>query len=332
MGLPKIAFIGTGGTISSLGVDSLDIIHYGDQKSMLAADQILARVPEAAAVADVVPVPFSTVPSPDMAFEQWRDLSVLCDRLVTEHPDLAGIVIGHGTATLEETAYALSLGLDVEVPVVVIGSQRPLSGLSSDAGMNLVNALSTAAAPESRGRGVLVLLNDEIHAARDVTKTATTRLQTFQTRDFGILGHVDGPYLRYYRRSERLAGPETGFHLSTMGELPRVDIAYTYAGSDAAAIEAFVAAGARGVVSAGLAPGRTTQAQREALARAVAAGVVVVQSTRAGSGVVHLGADLQAAGILSADNLTPQKARILLAFALSITTDHAEIARIFATC
>jgi L-asparaginase len=330
--LPKVAFIGTGGTISSLGADSLDLIHYGDQKSMLTADQILARVPEAAAVADVVPVPFGTVPSPDMAFQQWRELSVCCDRLVTEHRDLAGIVIGHGTATLEETAYALSLGLDVEIPVVVAGSQRPLSGLSSDAGLNLVNALRTAAAPESRGRGVLVLLNDEIHAARDVAKTATTRLHTFQTRDFGILGHVDGPYLRYYRRPERLSGPETGLHLSTMDELPRVDIAYAYAGCDGAAVEAFVAAGARGLVSAGLAPGNTTQAQREAFERAVSAGVVVVQSTRAGSGVVHLGSDLQAAGFLSADNLTPQKARILLAFALSGTTDYAEIARIFATC
>jgi len=332
MALPKVAFIGTGGTISSLGADSLDLIHYVDQKTMLPADEILARVPELAAVADVLAVPFAAVPSPDMGFEQWRALSALCDRLLTEHPDLAGIVIGHGTATLEETAYALSLGIDVDVPVVVVGSQRPLSGLSSDAGMNLVTAVRTAAAPESRGRGVLVVLNDEIHAARDVTKTATTRLQTFRTRDFGMLGHVDGPYLHYYRRPERLAGPAAPFHLSEMGSLPRVDIAYAHAGCDGTAVDAFVAAGARGIVSAGLAPGNTTQAEREALERAVAAGVVVVQSTRAGSGVVHPGEAHRSAGILGADNLTPQKARILLAFALTQTAEPAAIADLFATC
>jgi L-asparaginase len=331
MTLPKVAFIGTGGTIASLGVDGLDIIHYGDSKTMLPADQILARVPEVAQVAEVIAVPFAATGSPDIFFDQWKALSSLCSDLVAEHPDLAGIVIGHGTATLEETAYALSLGIDAPVPVVVVGSQRPLSGLGSDAGMNLVNGFRAAAAPESRGRGVMVLLNDEIHAARDVTKTATTRLQTFQSRDFGMLGHVDGPYLRYYRKSERTAGTETEFHLSEMTEFPRVDIAYSYAGTDALAIDAFVTAGARGIVAAGFAPGGTTAEQREALEKAVADGVTVVLSTRAGSGVVHPGAEVKAAGFLSADNLTPQKARILLGFALSKTTEPTEIERIFAT-
>jgi L-asparaginase len=331
MTLPKVAFIGTGGTIASLGVDGLDVIHYGDNKTMLPADQIIARVPEVSQVAEVIVVPFAAIGSPDVFFPQWKEIAKLCDDLVAQHSDLAGIVVGHGTATLEETAYALSLGIDVEVPVVVVGSQRPLSGLGSDAGMNLVNGIRAAAAPESRGRGVLVLLNDEIHAARDVTKTATTRLQTFQSRDFGMLGHVDGPYLHYYRTAERTAGAATEFHLAQITEFPRVEIAYSYAGAEATAIEAFVAAGARGIVAAGFAPGGVTAAQREAMEKAVGNGVTVVQSTRAGSGVVHPGADAKAAGILSADNLTPAKARILLAYALSATTDPAEIVRIFAT-
>jgi L-asparaginase len=331
MDLPKIAFIGTGGTIASLGVDGLDIIHYGDNKTMIPADQIIARVPEVAQVADVIPVPFAAVGSPEIYFPHWKSISKLADDLVKEHPDLAGIVVGHGTASLEETAYALSLGIDVEVPIVVVGSQRPLSGLGSDAGHNLINGIRAAAAPESRGRGVLTLLNDEIHSAREVTKTATTRLQTFTTRDFGMLGHVDGPYVHYYRKSERKAGAETEFHLSTIEEFPRVDIAYAYTGADAAAIDAFVAAGAKGIVAAGFAPGGVTAAMRMALEKAHAAGVVVVLSTRAGSGFVHPGAAATAAGFLSADNLIPQKARILLAYALTLTTDPAEIARIFAT-
>jgi L-asparaginase len=331
MALPKVAFIGTGGTIASLGVDGLDIIHYGDNKTMLPADQIIAQVPEVAQVADVIPVPFATVGSPDIFFPQWKAISKLADDLVAEHPDLAGIVVGHGTASLEETAYALSLGIGVEVPVVVVGSQRPLSGLGSDAGHNLVNGIRAAAAPQSRGRGVLTLLNDEIHSAREVTKTATTRLQTFTTRDFGMLGHVDGPYLHYYRKSERKAGAETEFHLSQIEDFPRVDIAYAYTGADAAAIDAFVAAGAKGIVVAGFAPGGVTAAMRAALEKAVANGVPVVLSTRAGSGVVHPGGASRAAGFLSADNLIPQKARILLSYALTTTSDTAEIVRIFAT-
>jgi L-asparaginase len=328
---PKVAFIGTGGTIASLGIDGLDIIHYGDNKTMLPADQILARVPEVSQVAEVVAVPFAAMGSPEVFFDQWKALSKLCSDLVAENPDLAGIVIGHGTATLEETAYALSLGIDVPVPVVIVGSQRPLSGLGSDAGHNLVNGIRVAISPESRGRGVLVLLNDEIHSARDVTKTATTRLQTFQSRDFGMLGHVDGPYLHYYRTSERIGGAETEFHLSEITEFPRVDIAYSYSGADAAAIEAFLAAGAKGIVLAGFAPGGVTAAQREAMMKAVVDSVIVMQSTRAGSGVVHPGKAAKEAGILGADNLTPQKARILLAYALTKTSDPTEVERMFAT-
>jgi L-asparaginase len=326
----KIAFIGTGGTISSIGKGPLDIHDYGANGLMLQADGILDRFPEVHLVADVFPVPFRNVPSTQIAWSEWKELVLICDRLVLEHPDLAGIVIGHGTASLEETAYFLSLTLKVQVPVVVVGSQRPASALSTDAGLNLVNAVRVAASEEARGLGALVLLNDEIQAAREVTKTSTGRMQTFRSPDFGVLGQADGDQLVWYRRPLRRLAPDTEFDIRGLPALPRVDIAYTYAGADGAAVRAFVAAGAKGIIAAGFAPGFVTPGDAAALAEARQAGIVTMQSTRAGSGRVFPTTRLREAGMLTADNLTPQKARILLALALTVTNDSAEIERIFA--
>ena len=328
---PKVAFLSTGGTIASVGANSLQILDYGSNGKMLQAEEIVAAVPELALVAEVIPVRFSTVPSSNLYFSDWQLMVTECDRLVAAHPDLAGIVIGHGTGSLEETAYFLNLTLKVPVPVVLVGSQRPISALSSDAGMNLLNAVRVAASPDSRGLGVLVLLNDEINAARDVTNTSNLRLQTFRTADFGALGHADGDAVVYYRRPVRLAAPQTEFDIRGLASLPRVDIAPSYTGADGTAIRAYVAAGAAGIICAGFAPGSPTPADFEALEQAAAAGVVVMQCTRAGSGRVFQGKRLQQAGFLTTDNLTPVKARLLLALALTQTRDPAEITRMFLT-
>jgi L-asparaginase len=326
---PKVAFIGTGGTMASLGPSPLTLMDYGGPGGIMQASDILARFPEAHEVANIVPVDFKAVASHRITFAEWQALVLECDRLAAAHPDLVGIVIGHGTATMEETAYFLSLTLKTELPVVMVGSQRPASALSTDAGLNLVNAIRTAASPQARGMGVLVVLNDEISAAREVTKTSTTRLQTFRSPDFGILGHADGDAIAFYRRPLRRIYPGTEFDIRALDALPRVDIALSYVGADATAIRAFVAAGARGIVSAGFAPGSPTEDERDALAEAVKQGVVVVQSTRVGSGRLFKGRRMREAGFLVADNLTPQKARILLALALTRTSDPAEIERMF---
>jgi L-asparaginase len=328
---PRVAFIGTGGTIASLGDTPLDLLDYGQTHPSLAADAIVARTPELAEVAEVVPVAYRAVPSSRIGFEDWKALAALCARLEAEDPSLAGIVIGHGTGTMEETAYFLSLTLKVRIPVVMTGSQRPASALSGDGPLNLINAVRTAASPDARGLGVLVLLNDEIHAAREVTKTSTLRMQTFRTPDFGALGHADGDRVVFYRRPLRRAFPDTEFDLGAIDVLPRVDIAYGYAGSDGTAIRAFTAAGARGIVYAGFAPGMSTPDDFAAMEEAVAAGVVVMQCTRVGSDRVVQGRRLRAAGILTTDNLTPQKARLLLALALTGSGGADEIARVFAT-
>jgi L-asparaginase len=326
---PRVAFIGTGGTIASVGHGPLDRHDYGATGRVLHAEEILALFPETQEVAEVLPVRFANVPSTRIAFPEWRELLLLCDRLAAEEPGLAGIVIGHGTSSLEETAFFLSLTLRHPLPVVLVGSQRPNSALSTDAGLNLVNALRVAASPKARGLGALVVLNDEVHAAREVAKTATARLQTFRSPDFGCLAHADGDRLAWYRKPLRRTAPDTEFDPRGLGALPRVDIAYSYAGSDGAAVRAFRAAGAEGIVSAGFAPGFVTPEEGDALREAVAAGVVVAQSTRSGSGRVFPTTRLREAGFIPADNLTPQKARILLALALSVTRDPREIERIF---
>ena len=331
MSKPKVAFIGTGGTIASLGAGPLELQDYGATGKVMHADEILARFPETALVADVIPVRYRNVASPSIAFPDWQALVKLCDQLVAEHPDLAGIVIGHGTATLEETAYALSLTLKVSVPVVVVGAQRPASALSTDAGLNLVNAIRVAASPEARGLGVLVVLNDEIQAAREVTKTSTLRMQTFRTPDFGVLGHADGDAVAFYRHPLRRCYPDTVFDIRALPALPRVDIALAYAGADGTAVRAFIAAGAKGIISAGFAPGFAPPGDFEVLKEAVAQGIVVMQCTRTGSGRTFRGKRLREAGFLITDNLTPQKARILLSLALSVTGDLDEIAGMFST-
>ena len=328
-GRPKVAVIGTGGTISSMGRGPLDLMDYGAAGQVLDVNGVLARVPELALVADIVPVPFKAIPSTALGWPEWKELLLICDRLPAEHPDLAGIVVTHGTASLEETAYFLSLTLKISWPVVLVGAQRPASALAGDGPMNLVNACRVAADPGARGLGALVLLNDEIQAAREVTKTSTLRLQTFRTPDFGALGHADADTIAWYRRPLRRIAPDTEFDVRGLDALPRVDIAYTYAGADGAAIEAFVAAGARGIVTAGFAPGYVTPAMSAAMAKAVQQGVAVVTSSRAGSGRVGRTTRNAALGFVAADNLTPQKARVLLALALAAGVTDLE--RVFAT-
>ena len=319
-----------GGTIASVGKNSLDILDYSATGTMLPVGDLLGAFPELHDVAEIKLVEMDAVPSTRVFFPEWNKVIEHVRQLVQKVPELDGIVITHGTATLEETAYFLNLTLHIELPVVIVGSQRPMNALSSDAGMNLINAVRTAGSESSRGLGVLVVLNDEIQAAREVTKTATHRLQTFRTPDFGLLGQVDGEVVTYYRGPIRRRMPDTEFHVESLDSLPRVDIVYAYTGSDGTAASAFIEAGAQGLVSAGFAPGFCGPGERKILIEAVRRGVVVVQSTRVGSGQVFQNSLITRDGFLSADNLNPQKARLLLALALTVTQDPTEIARIFA--
>ena len=326
----RVALIGTGGTISSIGRGSLDLWEYMDTSRKAEPDELLERFPEVAEAAEIVPVRFRAVGSTSIGPRDWLALDAAVHDATGREAPLDGVVITHGTATLEETAYFLHLSLKVDATVVVVGSQRPATGLSSDAGLNLLNAVRVAAAPEARGLGVLVLLNDEIQTARDVTKTSTLRLETFRSPDLGMLGYADPDgRIAIYRRPSRHHAPGTEFDVRGRTELPRVDIAASYAGADGSAIRAFVAAGARAIVSASLPPGVTTPAETEALLEARRRGVAIVLSSRAGSGRVLPRTLVRQQGFVVADNLTPQKARVLAMLALTRTDDAPEIQRMF---
>ena len=325
---PKVAFIGTGGTIASLGVGPLDLQDYGATGNVMHADEIVAKWPETALVADVLPVRYRNIPSTAIDFPDWQALVTLCGKLVAEHADLAGIVIGHGTATLEETAYFLNLTLKVPVPVVLVGAQRPSSALSTDAGLNLVNAIRVAASPEARGMGVLVVVNDEIQAARDVTKTSTLRLQTFRTARFRrarpcrwrcgrVLSPPAAPLLSGHRvrhpRAGCVAARRHRLRLRGRRTAPRCAPSsppVRRASSRRASPRAF---------------------PRPAIRRAERG-----RRARRRRGAVHPRRQrpdlprqrLANAGFLIADNLIPQKARILLLLALTVTSDPDRIAHV----
>ena len=322
---PRVAFVSTGGTIAAKGAHPLDLINYGATGDVLGSAEILGRYVETVRDFEAVPVEFGRIASSDVGFGEWKRLVLVLERLASEDAGFAGIVVAHGTASLEETAYFLHLTLKIDIPVVLVGSQRPPTALSSDAGMNLLNAMRTAADPAARGLGVLVVMNDEIHAAREVTKTSTMRLQAFASPDFGMLGQVDSDRVIVLRRPTTRFPLADPFDLHAIDTLPRVDIAYAYAGCDGVAVRAFVAAGARGIVSAGFAPGITSKPETEALCEAAGAGIAVVQSSRVLSGQVPRTIRNAQRGFIAAGNLNAQKARILLALALTATLDREGI-------
>ena len=196
---PRVAVIGTGGTISSVGKHSLDLVAYVENNKIYEVDELLNAFPETLEQGDVVPVRLRAMPSTAIGPAEWLEINTKIHDLVEEDPSLDGIVVTHGTATLEETAYFLNLASKVDIPIVLVGAQRPASGMGTDSGINLVNAIRTAGHPDSRGRGVLGVLNDEIHFSRDMTKTSTLRQQTFKSPDFGLLGHADWDKIAYYR-------------------------------------------------------------------------------------------------------------------------------------
>ncbi len=280
-----------------------------------------------------------------MTLQQWVGLTHRINELFRTDPGLAGIVVTSGTDTLEEVAYFLDLTVHSDKPVVVVGSMRNPSTLGYEGAANLLDAFRVAADPESRGKGVLVVLNDDINAAREVTKTDALRLDTFRTRGYGVLGYVDHDRITYYRNVIRkhTAGSEfDGADLTY--PMPRVDVLWVYQGATADLIKAAVDLGAKGIVMATAGAGATSGNQEEGIAYTLKKGVIVVITTRTGSGRIAPRngprqpptqgpfAGLTMAELhrqIAGEDLAPVKARILLMLALTKTHDPAAIQRMF---
>ena len=319
--LPVVKLFTTGGTIQSLGKDRLKLAEY--REGRIDGDTIVEAVPEASRLARIEVQAISAVSSVRMGAEQGLPLA---RQLVEElaRPEVAGAIVTHGTTTLEETAYFLHLTVRSAKPVVVIGSMRPWTAVSRDGPLNFLGAVRTVLTPGAAGKGVMVLLNDTIHSARFVTKRHTYHIETFVSPKVGPLGFADSDRVVFYRSPVTRHTSASEFDLDEIESLPQVDVVYGYQEASRAPIDALVKEGAKGVILADSAP-----AHGNAVLEAQAAGVVVVRSSRKGAGRVVLSDRTAARGEITADNLHPQKARILLRLALTRTTDARELQRIF---
>jgi L-asparaginase type II len=330
--LPLVHVIGTGGSISCVGEGRTDWLDYNYADRHYSIGEMLGRVPELSDIARVRSEQFMNAYGGEVSPERWLALAARINAIFSEEPDVAGLAITHGTSTLEETAYFLNLTVRTEKPVVITGAMRPMTAMSNDAEVNLYDAVRVAASAEAAGRGVLVVLNNQIQAAREVSKTSTSRLDTFKSADLGFLGYADSDgRVVFYRGSTRRHTYDTEFDVRNVESFPRVDIAYAYSGVDGTAVDALVKAGCRGLVSAGIGSGGAPRPFLDALSRAVDAGIPVIVTSQAGSGRAMARRAATERGFFFGDNLLPRKARILLMLTLTKTTDRTDIQRIFDT-
>ncbi|MGC7404751.1 asparaginase [Pandoraea pneumonica] len=303
---PRILVLATGGTIASTG-DARSAIGYN--AGGVTGEQLTASVPGLDKLASIKAEQISNIGSQDMNSKVWYQLAARIKQAF-ERDEADGIVITHGTDTMEETAFFLDNVLAVSKPVVLVGSMRPSTAVSADGPGNLYEAVEVAASPQSQNRGVLVVMNDTIHGPRWVTKTNTTSVQTFHNPNAAPLGYVDPASIRYL--SPAPAGRQQALNVPT-GGLPRVDIVYAHADMDAVQIDDAVKHNAKGIVLAGVGDGNASKAALDALEAAARKGVVVVRSSRVGSGFVNRNVEVSddKTGFVVSYDLNPQKARVL---------------------
>jgi L-asparaginase type II len=326
--LANVTILATGGTIAGSGATSTTTVGY--TAATVGVQNLIRAVPELARVANVSGEQVFQIASENMGNEHWLTLAKRVNALLAQ-PDVDGIVITHGTDTLEETAYFLNLVVKSRKPVVLVGAMRPSTALSADGPINLYNAVLLAASADAAGKGVLVAMNDQIHGARAVTKANTSTLDAFRTPELGLLGYIQGSKPFFYRQSTRRHTVDSEFDVSGLDALPQVDIVYAYANVGPVAVDAFMAAGARGIIHAGVGDGSLAARVVPALKAARAKGAVVVRASRVGQGIVARNGEANddELDFVVADTLNPQKARILLMLALTKTTSTKEIQRMF---
>jgi L-asparaginase len=325
--LPHAVVPAPGGTIA--GAAATDV-QAGYTSGQVGVEQLLAAVPQANKLATLRGEQISNIGSQDMNDEVWIKLATRINTLLAQS-DVDGIVITHGTDTIEETAYFLNLVVKSEKPVVLTAAMRPSTALSADGPLNFFNAVAVAANKKATGRGVLVVVNDWIHGASSLTKTSTTAVQTFLSPVSGLVGTVAYGEVEWYRGPVGKNTVDSEFSVDESTALPRVDIIMATANMDGALIDAAVAAGAKGIVIAGVGNGNMTGSALEALAKHAKHGIISVRSSRVATGQVGRNVEVNddENGFVASLGLNPQKSRVLLRLALLKTSDAATIQRYF---
>jgi L-asparaginase len=327
--LPRVIILATGGTIAGVGASS---DRAGYEAGKIPVDQLVGAIPTVKKIATITGEQISSVGSQDMTIEIWKKLAVRINEIIAKK-EADGIVVTHGTDTQEETAYFLDLVVPSSMPVVLTGSMRPSTAISADGPKNLYDAITVAIDPKSKGRGVLVSFNEGIFDGREVMKMSTTFTNAFGSPNTGAIGHAYDGKVEYYANALRERDPKSPVTITADTKLPRVDIVYMYADAPSDMIDMLVAKKVDGIVIAGVGNGNFNKAYMDAVKRAVAAGVIVCRASRAPSGrvLLHDEIDDDKLGTIVSDDLTPQKARVLLMLALTKTKDKKQLQQLFFT-
>lgn len=319
---PKIAILATGGTIASSIEDCVATTGYS--VGGLSVENLISGVKGIEDLATITTKQISNIDSANMRDEIWLKLAKEINSLLDS--DFDGVVITHGTDTMEETAYFLHLTIKSHKPVILVGAMRPSNSVSSDGAKNLYNAVALAANRESKFKGVMVTMNDKILSARGVTKTHTLNLDAFSSPDFGDLGYMVDGKAYFYSAITKAHTTNTPFDISQISNLPKVDILYSYSNDgNAVAAKALFANGTKGLVIAGSGSGSIHEDHEKALKELISQGLKVVVSSRISQGRVALNSDKKSLGFISAEELNPQKARVLLMLSLIKTDDISQI-------
>lgn len=327
MYLPNIVILGTGGTITGVGSSPLDMSVYNAGE--LDIHQVVAGIPNLHEYANITSEQFTKLGAFNASFELWLELAVHINKLLAD-TKVDGIVVTHGTDTLEDTAYFLNLVIKSTKPVVITGAMRPASALSAEGPLNIYNAVKIAASKSAHNKGVLVALNDEIHAAREVTKTNTSNVATFKSPEAGPLGIISNGEAIFYRSSLRRHTLNSEFSVDMATRFPLVKILYFHINEDTVLLEAALNAGVEGIIYVGTGNGNLAGAVARPLRTAVSNGLALVRATRVSGGLVTTSVPKwDELGYIAADSLNPSKARILLMLALLQTKEPQEIRRIF---
>jgi len=327
--LPNIVILATGGTIAGAAESGTQAAY---TSGAVTIDAMLAAVPGIEDLANIKGEQISNVGSQDMTIDIMLKVAKRCNQLLASK-DVDGIVITHGTDTMEETAFFLNLTVKSDKPVVLVGSMRPSTAVSADGPLNLYNAVGVAADPNAKGRGVLVLMNDWIHAAHSLTKTSTTAIQTFMSPLRGLVGVASYGKNDFYSTPVWKHTTQSEFDITNVTKLPRVDIIFACADMSPDLIDSAAQSGAKGIVIAGVGNGNMNKASVEAAARVAKKGVVVVRSSRVPTGTVGRNVEINddELGLVASDELNPQKSRILLMLALLKKRSNADLQKLYQT-